>query len=120
MAETGLASIESDGERHKAEREKGREGKGERTLGRRKREVEREPEPKPEPEGSQAGKPKGIKGPSETGHPEETGQRRGAPGLYRLQPHPTPGPPTWLVSDHVEHSGLALVPGGLQRDSGGS
>lgn len=33
---------------------------------------------------------------------------------------PTPGLvgcPTWLVSDHVEHSGLALIPDGLQRHS---
>lgn len=58
----------------------------------------------------------------------QTGRKAGggAQAFYRVQLHPRPrgsppqpgGWPTWLVSDDVQHSGLALVPDGLQRDSG--
>lgn len=44
------------------------------------------------------------------------------PGVSGPHPSPTPRPwawPTWLVSDHLEHTGLALVPDRLQGHRSG-
>lgn len=117
---------ERDGERCRETGGKGGRGQGEENV-RKKRERGR---------GTESQSHMGIRGQSragtdccaqrQDGRPEE-GCTRTSTGSSHIPdpggptPSGVPGPggwPTWLVSDHLEHSGLALVPDGLQRDSG--